>query len=165
MGGALPYFFIGDDAFALASNLMKPFPTRKLSATQRIFNYRISHARRTVENAFGILATRFRLFRREIDMEPTGVTEVVLAAVALHNYLRCKGPNAYMPPVAIDREDQSHEVLPGQWRTEDPLDDLVAVPGQNYSSYIKRMRERLAVWCLSKNGEVAWQYRLALGEK
>ena len=57
-GTPLPYFFVGDDAFALKEWMMNPFPFRGLDRKQRVFNYRLSRARRVVENAFGILANR-----------------------------------------------------------------------------------------------------------
>lgn len=56
----VPYIFVADDAFRLTTRFMKPFGQRK-DLVQKIFNYRLSRARRVVENAFGILANRFQV--------------------------------------------------------------------------------------------------------
>ncbi|XP_031329429.1 protein ALP1-like [Photinus pyralis] len=50
----LKYVFVGDEAFALKSNFMKPFNVRELSTEKRIYNYRLSRARRVVENVFDL---------------------------------------------------------------------------------------------------------------
>ena len=73
----IPFVVVGDEAFLLRKNLMQPYPGTGLSRDQRIFNYRLSRARRTVENAFGIMSARFRVFRRPICIEPTKVDAVV----------------------------------------------------------------------------------------
>ena len=54
-----PYVFVGDEAFQLTDSLMKPFPRAVLSLKERVFNYRLSRARRVIENTFGIDAARF----------------------------------------------------------------------------------------------------------
>ncbi len=58
----MPFFVVADEAFPLKSYLMKPFARRGLSREQRVFNYRLSRARRIVENTFGIFANRFSFF-------------------------------------------------------------------------------------------------------
>eukprot|EP00794_Sanderia_malayensis_P013219 gene13219-14568_t len=50
-GLTMNYHIIGDDAFPLREDLLKPHPDRQLDADQRIFNYRFSRARRVVEDA------------------------------------------------------------------------------------------------------------------
>lgn len=58
---SVPYVILDDNAFPLQQNILKPYPLRNLTHEQRIYNYRISRGRRLVENAFGILANRFRV--------------------------------------------------------------------------------------------------------
>ncbi|GFX47773.1 putative nuclease HARBI1 [Trichonephila clavipes] len=82
-----------------------------------IENYRTSRARRVSENAFGIIAWRFRVFSKAIELKPDTIDRVILAACSLHNWLRKTSPGHYMPQNALDREDfNTGEVTPGQWR-------------------------------------------------
>lgn len=69
---------------------MKPFSRKNLNEEQAIFNYRLSRAHRIVENAFGILASRFRILLREINLSPEKATLIVQECTHLHNFLRMK---------------------------------------------------------------------------
>ena len=84
----IPYMFVGDDAYPLRLDLMKPYPFRNMEHQQRVFNYRLSRARRVVENGFGIWANRWRVFLTNIMLNPDKVQKMVFATVCLHNYLR-----------------------------------------------------------------------------
>ena len=54
----VPYFLVGDEVFPLQAWLLRPYPGQGIPEKQRIFNYRLSGARKVIENAFGILAYR-----------------------------------------------------------------------------------------------------------
>ena len=86
--GDMPYCLVGDEAFPLTTFMLRPFPGRGLTDDQRIFNYRLSRARRISENAFGLLSARWRIFRRVINLHPDRVDAVVKATVILHNFIR-----------------------------------------------------------------------------
>lgn len=80
--------FLADDAFPLKKYLMKPYSRRKMSPEERIYNYRVSRARRVVENAFGILASKFRLFEKPMSLKLETLDKVVLACCTIHNWLK-----------------------------------------------------------------------------
>ena len=117
----VPYFIIGDDAFALRTFMMKPFSSRDLTHPHKVFNYRLSRARRIVENAFGILAQRFQCLLTTMRQTPEHVTAIVLACCCLHNLLLNDNPN--LGRGMVDAEDEHHEIVLGNWREERCLGD------------------------------------------
>ncbi|XP_031338792.1 uncharacterized protein LOC116172405 [Photinus pyralis] len=93
----LPYTFVADDAFPLSTRIMKPYHSRGLTNERRIFNYRLSRARRVIENSFGILANRFRILLNTINLNPDKVELITLTCCILHNFLLEKNPR-YLEP-------------------------------------------------------------------
>lgn len=91
-----PYYFVGDEAFPLKPYILtiRPYPGRNLNQEKQIFNYRLSRARRTIENSFGILASRWRILRNNIIAEVDNVERITAATICLHNFLRISEKNA-----------------------------------------------------------------------
>ena len=160
----IPHVFVGDDAFALKKNLMKPYAQNGLTMEKRVYNYRHSRARRISENLFGIVTNRFRVFRTVLQLAPRTIESLVMTGLLLHNYLR-KSPsrNIYCPQGLIDSESDSGEVTNGLWKQDSPLDSFlpVSVPvnGHNASNYAKQVRDSFKDFFVNE-GAVEWQWRM-----
>ena len=113
-----PSDIVGDEGFPLRNNLLRPYPGRNLSENKAIFNYRSSRARRIIENSFGILAARFRIFHHPINATPDKVVAFIKATIVLHNFLRVRESSVYCPPGFVDGEDGEGNVILGEWRTQ-----------------------------------------------
>ena len=154
----ISYFMVADEAFPLRETILKPYPHRSLEVEKRIYNYRLSRARRVVENAFGILANRFRIFLTPIALPPATVEQIVLASSSLHNLLRTEAGTAYVGAVA-DREDpETHEVTPGLWRSDPALRNAPLPVGTNPTARAKTLRDYVCTYVNSEVGSVAWQW-------
>ncbi|GFX22000.1 protein ALP1-like [Trichonephila clavipes] len=153
----LPFVIVADDAFPLMPNIMKPYPGSNLSKECLVFNYRLSRARRVSENAFGILAARFRVFGTTILTSVPNTKLIVLAACSLHNFLTNRSKNTYIPEDCADREDILNGVLiEGNWRQNtNPLISCQRISSRG-SNYAKDVRDRFCNF-LNSEGAVPWQ--------
>ena len=113
---SIPYFFVGDEAFGLKSWMQRPYPGKSLPEDERIFNYHLSRARRIIENCFGVLAARWRIFHSPVQTSVATAEKIVQASIYMHNYLRQTNSAVYCPAGFIDSEDSSGQIKPGEWR-------------------------------------------------
>ena len=161
-GYMLPYVFTGDDIFPLKSWLMKPFPGKGLTEKQAVYNYRLSRCRRTIENTFGILAARWRIFRRPIRAEVTTVDHIVQATICLRNYLALTHNARYIPQGFVDSEDKSGNLVGSEWRQiihsdEISLQALGRTGSNTYSFTAKSVGENFCEYFNSNEGSLPWQ--------
>ena len=155
----MPFAFVGDDAFALSRVMQKPFSKRNLTREERIYNYRLSRARRVVENAFGIMANRWRILLTNMCVLPERADKIVNACCVLHNWLRVKRPS-YTNSL-VDREDPvTHEVIPGEWHDDVALRSLEKMKSRNAKEAAKAQRQYTSQWVNSEAGSVPWQDRM-----
>ncbi|XP_035714843.1 protein ALP1-like [Folsomia candida] len=156
-----PCTFVGDDAFALSDKMMKPYDQRGLDKKKRIFNYRLSRARRIIENVFGIIASRFNIYRRSIISDPENVVNAIKATVVLHNFLRTEEllmrpeTRKYCPPGYFDIDDDKNV----EWRLQgggSGLADFRKNNRNNYTNNARIMRDNLCNYFMG-NGSVEWQ--------
>ncbi|XP_047101048.1 protein ALP1-like [Schistocerca piceifrons] len=97
-GVELPYVFVADVAFALKEYMMKWYPERDLSEEKRVFNYRLSRARRVVENAFSTMSNKFGVLLSPIRLSAKKVDIVIRVCCVLHNFILEQKSQCYIPP-------------------------------------------------------------------
>lgn len=157
----LPFVFVGDDAFALTENFMKPYSQTGLTVEKRIFNYRLSRARRVAENAFGILVSKFGVFQRPIAVSPEKSQIIVLACCYLHNYLRRNQSQTYMCSNSVDVEDfESGIIVEGSWRTTGQSTSLRTTHARNSPTIAKAVRDSYCDF-FNNEGQISWQHKFA----
>ncbi|KAG8184552.1 hypothetical protein JTE90_012641 [Oedothorax gibbosus] len=112
-GTAMPHVFVADEAFPLQRHIMRPFPRSQLDSRTRIYNYRLSRARRIVKNAFGILSARWRVYKRPFECKLQTVDKIVLATCALHNFLGQTGGhgNISSEKITTSLEENENQLL------------------------------------------------------
>ncbi|XP_068082039.1 uncharacterized protein [Anabrus simplex] len=147
MNALLPHVIVGDEAFPLLQNVMRPFPGTQLANDERkqVYNYRHSRARRVSENAFGILTKKFRIYLKKFNISPEHLEIIVMATTVLHNYLR---------------NDSCSWQLGELENNEVPLaiENLSRIGGNNVRRAFE-IREKIADYFVSPQGRVPWQDR------
>lgn len=90
MSTAVPYVILGDEAFGIARNILRPYARKNLNYKKKIFNYRQCRARRMIESTFGILTNKFRIFHRPLNVNTDLAIDIVKCCCALHNFIRVR---------------------------------------------------------------------------
>lgn len=157
----LHYVVVGDNAFPLRTNVMVPYPgTHDKGSAKRVFNYRLSRARRVIENVFGIMAAVFRIFRTPMMLCPDKANTIIKTCVMLHNFLRRSKTSrtSYTPQGTFD-DEQNGKVIPGSWRGDNEgmtsFKPLKSVPRRSRVD-AETVRQEFAHY-FSTTGQVSWQ--------
>lgn len=159
-----PHYLVGDAAFPLHENIIRPYPGSYIGEKKNVFNYRISRGRRCIENAFGILSQRWRILRRPINTSVEVAELVVQATIVLHNYLQSAendfspSDRRYCPTGYTDYFDENGRLHEGSWRVEgSSLRSVSKLGSNNYTNIAKSNRDLLADFFVSKEGWLPWQ--------
>nr|CAH7765263.1 unnamed protein product [Callosobruchus chinensis] len=142
----VPYVFVGE---------------HDKGSKYRIFNYRLSRARRVVENTFGLLSNVFRVLREPMLFQPDKVASVVMTCVLLHNFLRrsTSSRSLYSPNGTFDFEENG-KIIDGAWRQANTDIMTSLLPLRNIprktSIDAKEIRKEFAEYFIT-SGNIPWQ--------
>nr|CAI5859379.1 unnamed protein product [Callosobruchus analis] len=91
----LPHVILGDEAFSLSENIMRPYCGKSLTTKKIIFNYRLSRALRYIECCFCILVNKWRIFHRPLNVDIEFAENIIKVCCVLHNYVRLRDGYRY----------------------------------------------------------------------
>ena len=119
-----------------------------------------------VENAFGILASRFRVLRNPILQNYPNAIKTVKAAVVLHNYIiQNKTESNYCNSVNLKRESDTGALTPGQWEQEGHIQNLSSLGrlagNRSGTQDARSQRDRIANSFMTDQ-LAPWQFQRAL---
>ena len=82
------FFVIGDNAYPLSDALQIPFSgADKHDDFNHAFNYWLSQLRIRIEMAFGLLTTKWRIFRGDLTCCTARNSQIIRVAAKLHNFV------------------------------------------------------------------------------
>nr|CAH7735761.1 unnamed protein product [Callosobruchus chinensis] len=97
-----PDVIVGDEAFGLSFNVMRPYGGKNLTSKQRIYNYRLTRARRYTECIFGIISNKWRIFHRPLTVSIDFAEDIVKACTVLHNFVRIRDGYRHKGTLSIE---------------------------------------------------------------
>lgn len=157
----VPYVIVADEAFQLNSFTMRPYPSKNLTKQQRIFNYKLSRARRVVENAFGILASRWRIFHKFHNTGLETSDAIIKAAVCSHNILM--NTSHYCGKHYADNVCINGEIIEREWRKNNlnigNFNDGTNFGSNNYTKHAGEIRNTFTDYFINED-QVPWQEEL-----
>ncbi|XP_018312948.1 putative nuclease HARBI1, partial [Mycetomoellerius zeteki] len=128
-GPALPFVLVADEAFPLSNYIMRPYPhNRYLDISKKVFNYRLSRARRVVESAFGILVAHWRIFRKPLIATVNNATLIVQAAIVLHNFI------LQSEEKLTGRKTYTHQLFQDPHETSNGIRDTTVHRGRSFGA-------------------------------
>lgn len=124
--------------------------------------FRLSRARRTIENTLGVMTARFRIFHRVINGEPSTVDNIIKATTCLHNFIKHHqtDANLYCSKRYVDQEVEG-AIIPGHWRQDVPENtalgrSVLRFGNRGYSKEAFNFRDYMKTY-LNGLGSVPWQ--------
>jgi hypothetical protein len=118
-----------------------------------------------VENAFGILSSRFRVLRNPILQSYKNSISTVKATVVLHNYIiqRLNKDNRYFNPASLCREDGNGGITPAAWEQEasNNLWPLQHLAGNHTGTKVAKDQRDFMAYTMLTDELVPWQFQNA----
>lgn len=129
---------------------MRPYSVKDRDNTKRIFNYRLSRARKTIECVFGMMSQKFQVLLKPITCRKyTAIVSIVKCICILHNYVRKHDGVQYTINTFGEATQMNKPIL---------------IPNMTYVNTPNGLRNYLTNYFLRPDCALSWQWNYCLIE-
>ena len=125
------YFAIGDCAYIASESMLVPYQgSQKDNTYKDSFNFHLSQCRIRIEQAFGLMTTKWGILQKPLRVQLKNVAKVILCITRLHNYTInerlsidntvCPMESEIIKPFFIDRDGTEKGYIPTQRSYDQP---------------------------------------------
>lgn len=151
-GNRFPYFFVGDNAFPLRRNLLRPYSVRNLDNVKRIYNYRLSRGRKSIECTFGMLTQKFQILLKAISCRKySTIISIIQCVCILHNYIR-------------RYDGVQYTTTTDSFNVSNIRHAPILIPNMTFVNTPNGLRNYLANYFLQPNVALPWQWNNCIFE-
>ncbi|KAJ8666114.1 hypothetical protein QAD02_007776 [Eretmocerus hayati] len=125
--------FIADGGFGLQPYMMIPYrdhPNKTIE--EKIFDIRLTNARKIVECAFGVLVERFQVFDTPLRFKPKTSQNIILCCMVIHNYLTTCN-------LDYEKEQPHHQQEDSDLEPSDVDDDADVCPDASFGEQFQQV--------------------------
>jgi hypothetical protein len=124
------FYVVGDAAYTLSSSLLVPYTGGdKRNKHNDVFNFHLSQLRIKIEQAFGLLVNKWRVFKKALEINLKRVPALIECCMRLHNYCINERNVEWCIPDLSDDAVLDHVAQYEQYI--DPLDEEGRAGGRN----------------------------------
>ncbi|KAJ8678309.1 hypothetical protein QAD02_014096 [Eretmocerus hayati] len=107
---SLTPFLISDRGFGLQRFVLEPYQQNiHIPIEHSIFNIRLGYPRKLIEQGFGIMCRRFKIFDRPLEFNLATIDMIVLACCCLYNFLLDQDQDIAEPRYRYGADDSSDD--------------------------------------------------------
>lgn len=151
-GNRFPYYFVGDNAFPLRRNLLRPYSVRNLDNVKRIYNYKLSRGRKSIECTFGMLTQKFQVLLKAISCRKySTIISIIQCVCILHNYIR-------------RYDGVQYTTTTDSFNVSNIRHAPILIPNMTFVNTPNGLRNYLANYFLQPNVALPWQWNNCIFE-
>lgn len=145
-------FIIADGGFPLKTYLMKPYLRNDvMTVQQQVFNLRLSHARRIIESAFGLLTGRWLVHGNALAWKLSTVEIIIMCTICIHNFM-------ITSELDEDVENRRYRLSPEEERRLQNGLDAANEENDEVNMEAFQLRQTLSHYLASPEGSIPWQW-------